>query len=204
MSPFRLLPLAAPLVVAVAATPLVAQKMGSTGFQLVKSVKDNDAGAFYQITREGGGQLNSAVLDYQSDGETALHVAVRTNRRNFVNDLLYFGASPQVVSAAGETPLTMAVIARNTELVDLLIRARAQVDFANRRGETPLIKAVQVHDIGLVQQFLERGANPDKTDFTGQSARMYAAADTRYPAISKALADAPKRTARPVSGPKLN
>lgn len=196
-----LLPLA---IVAVAAPAPAQMKIGGMGFQLIKAVKDNDAGAFYQITRENGAQLNSAVLDYESDGETALQAAVRLNRRNFVNDLLYFGATPNKMGGNGDTPLTMAVATRNAELVELLLKGGAQPDFANRRGETPLIKAVQVRDMGLIQLLLQKGANPDKADFSGRSARGYAAIDSRNPAIARAIESAPKTKPRAVAGPKLN
>lgn len=198
----HLLPLAAIAIVATA--PAAAQKIGGLGFQLIKAVKDNDAGAFYTITRENSVQLNSAVLDYESDGETALLIAVRENRFNFVNDLLYFGANPNKVGSNGETPLTLAIAVRNTTMVELLLKGRAQVDVPNRRGETPLIKAVQVRDLGLIQLLLQKGANADKADFTGRSARGYAAADNRNPAITKAIEAAPKTQKRSVAGPKLN
>ena len=203
MSAYRfLLPLAA--VAVVATVPAAAQKIGGLGFQLIKAVKDNDMSAFYQITRENSTQLNSAVLDYESDGETALLVAVRDNRRAFVNDLLYFGANPNKAGGNGETPLTMAISVRNADLVELLLRGRAQVDAPNRRGETPLIKAVQVRDLALVDMLVKKGANVDKADFTGRSARTYAAVDTRNPAIARAIEAAPKTKPRAVSGPKLN
>lgn len=201
MSAFRLLPLTA--AIAMIAAPAPAQmKIGGFGFQLIKAVKDNDVGAFYKITRENGGQLNSAVLDYESDGETALLAAVRLNRASFVNDLLYFGANPNKAGSNGDTPLTLAITTRNSQLVEILLKGGAQADFPNKRGETPLIKAVQARDIALVQVLLQKGANPDKTDFSGQSARRYSEADTRNPAIARAIADAPKATARPVAGPK--
>lgn len=196
------LPLA--IIAISAAAPIAAQKIGGLGFQLIKAVKDNDVAAFYQITRENAGQLNSAVLDYESDGETAMQVAVRTNRRNFVNDLLFFGANPNKAGGNGETPLTMAIALRNTELVDLLFKGQAQIDLPNRRGETPLIKAVQMRDLALVQLLMQKGANPDKADFTGQSARGYATTDTRNPAIARAIDSAPKTAPRSVAGPKLN
>lgn len=203
MSAYRfLLPLTA--IAAVATMPAAAQKIGGLGFQLIKAVKDNDLSAFYQITRENSVQLNSAVLDYESDGETALLVAVRDNRRGFVNDLLYFGANPNKAGGNGETPLTMAVAVRNTDLVELLLKGRANVDVPNRRGETPLIKAVQVRDVALVELLLKQGANADKADFTGRTARAYAAVDTRNPAIARAIETAPKTKPRAVAGPKFN
>ena len=203
MSAYRfLLPLAAAAIVVTA--PAVAQKIGGLGFQLIKAVKDNDVSAFYQITRENSTQLNSAVLDYESDGETALLVAVRDNRRAFVNDLLYFGANPNKAGGNGETPLTMAVAVRNTDLVELLLKGRANADVPNRRGETPLIKAVQVRDLQLVDLLLKQGANADKADFTGRSARAYAAADTRNPAIARSIEAASKAKPRAVAGPKFN
>ncbi|MES2754395.1 MAG: ankyrin repeat domain-containing protein [Pseudomonadota bacterium] len=199
MSAFRSL-IAVSVVVA---APLAAQ-VGGFGFQLVKAVKDDDRGAFNKIIADRS-RLNAAVLDYVSDGETALHVAVRTNNRAFVNDLLYYRANPNVLNAAGDTPLILAVMAGNQDLAELLLRGRAGLDFANRRGETALIKAVNAHSFEMVRFLLGKGADPDRADrFGGKSARQYALDHPRFTTIVKALSDAPRKSARPVSGPKLN
>ena len=90
------------------------------------------------------------------------------------------------------------------ECVDVLIRQKANVNLANASGETPLIRAVQLRSFELSQHLLNAGANPDQRDvLAGMSARDYATRDTRSPALAKLLSEAPKASARPVSGPRL-
>ena len=61
------------------------------------------------------------------------------------------------------------------EGAEALIQAGARVDVTNAAGETPLIAAVHRRDAGLMRMLLANGANPDRTDNSGRSARDYAA-----------------------------
>ena len=63
----------------------------------------------------------------------------------------------------------------DAESVTALLEAGARVDPVTSTGETPLIFAVHKRDIPLVQVLLEHGANPDRTDNSGRSARDYVA-----------------------------
>lgn len=193
------------LLLAILAAPLAAQKMGTAlGYQWVQAVKDENSTKLNEIAAKRS-QVNAAVLDYQSDGEGAIHIAVRKNNLEYLRFMLGLGANPNLISERdGETPLTMAAIADQTDATTVLLAFKARIDQANRSGETALVKAVRFRRPAMVQLLLERGADPDKSDYSGKSARMYAAEDTRNPQIAKVLADAPKRTSRPVAGPKLN
>jgi ankyrin repeat protein len=48
------------------------------------------------------------------------------------------------------------------------------VDEPNATGETPLISAVHRRDIAMVRSLLKAGANPDRADSAGRTARDYA------------------------------
>lgn len=202
MSAFR--HVATILAVAVAG-PAIAQSSGTAlGYQWLQAVKDEDGSKLNKIAADRT-KLNSAVLDYQADGEGAIHIAVRKGNGEYLRFMLGLRANPNLVADKdGETPLTLAAVVNQPEMASILLNAGAKVDQGNRGGETPLIKAVRFNRLDMVQQLLQRGADADKTDYTGKSARAYAAANTRFPQIAKALADAPKKTARPVAGPRLN
>lgn len=193
------------LLLALAAVPLLAQGMGQTlGYQWWKAVKDENPNDLNKIANDRS-KLNGAVLDYQVEGEGAVHLAVKAGNGEYLRFMLRLGANPNLVAEkAGETPLTTAVIVDRADMAQILLDFRARPDQPNRGGETPLIKAVRFHRQDMVETFLKAGADPDRADYTGKSARLYAAADTRFPLIAKTLADAPKRAARPVAGPKLN
>ena len=56
---------------------------------------------------------------------------------------------------------------------------RVKMRTPNDTGETPLISATHRRDLGLVRILLKAGANPDRADNSGRSARDYAALDGR-------------------------
>lgn len=202
MSAFRFVPTLPLLLVAV---PLAAQGMNTTlGYRWLQAVKEENGTKLNEIAAKRS-QLNAAVLDYQSDGEGAIHVAVRKNNLDYLRYMLALGANPNLSSEHdGETPLTMAATGDQTDVATVLLTYKARVDQANRIGETPLVKAVRFRRAEMVRLLLQRGADPDKADYSGKSARMYAVEDTRNPVIARALADAPKRAAKTVAGPRLN
>lgn len=194
----------AALVMALATSFAAHAQMGQTlGYQWVEAVRNEDPVKLNKLAAERS-RLNAAVLDYQLDGEGAIHVAVKKGNTEYLRFMLGLGANPNLISGRdGETPLTLAVVVDQPALVAALLARGARVDQGNRSGETPLIKAVRFHRQAMVQELLTRGADPDKADYTGKSARLYAAGETRFPQIAKALADAPRRTAKPVAGPQL-
>ena len=193
--------LLAPLALA---APAAAQGLGQTlGYQWLQAVKDENGTKLNELAAKRS-QLNGAVLDYQSDGEGAIHIATRKNNLEYLRFMLYLGANANLVAEkTGETPLTMTAAADQVEAATMLL-SKARIDQPNRGGETALVKAVRFRKPEMVRLLLDRGADPDKVDYAGRSARMYAAEDARNPLIAKALAEAPKRTARPAAGPKLN
>ena len=109
------------------------------------------------------------------------------------------GAGSLVQDGNGTTALT----ATNTYTGGTTINA-GTLQLGNGGGETPLIRAVQRRDLGLVRAVLAAGGNPDQTDnVAGMSARDYAKADPRAGAIAKLIDETPKKTVRPVAGPRL-
>lgn len=204
MSVFRLAAAILPAAL-LAAGPLGAQSLGTAlGYQWIQAVKDEDGAKLNKLAADRS-RLNSAVLDYQADGEGAIHIAVRKGNGDYLRFMLSRGANPNLIAQRdGETPLTQAALLDQPDMATILLAYRARVDQGNRGGETPLIKAVRYNRLPMIQQLLQGGADPDKTDYTGKSARTYAAENTRFPMIAKALSDAPKKVARPVAGPRLN
>lgn len=181
--------------------PAAAQRQ-SLGYQFLEAVKKRDGAAVNKVVSQPG--IGSAVLDYQSDGNAAIHVVARDGDVPYINFILSRGADPDLRNGAGDTPLIIAVNENQPQAIEVLVQRRAKIDLGNRSGETPLIRAVQIRNLDLVRLLLSLGANPDQTDIiAGKSARDYATADARSPAIAKLLAEAPKRSPRRVSGPQL-
>ncbi len=73
-----------------------------------------------------------------SEGETALHVAVESNMEDLVNALLENGFDPNYADNASSTPLHRAVSYGMEQYVPLLLGAGARTDLKNSRGATAI------------------------------------------------------------------
>ena len=71
--------------------------------------------------------------------------------------------------------------------MEALAEAGAQVDETNSTGETPLMLAAHLRDADMAKILLENGANPDKADNSGRSARDYAVRDGRNSPVLAAI-----------------
>lgn len=188
------------LATAVLTGPASAQRQ-SLGYQFLEAVKKRDGAAANKVVANPG--VGSAVVDYQANGDAAIHIVTRDGDTQYMAFVLGHGGDPDLRNGAGDTPLILAVSENQVRAVELLVKNKARIDYGNRSGETPLIRAVQNHNVEMTRLLLTLGANPDQPDIiAGKSARDYAS-DPRYPAIIKLLQDAPKRARRGVSGPQI-
>lgn len=184
-----------------AAPPALAQNF-SDGYQFLDAVRKGEGTKVTQLLNDSNGLIINSK-DRES-GEGALHIVARQGDATYLRFLIQKGANPNLQDGRGNTPMMTAADAGFAEGVAILIRYKANVNLANGSGETPLIRAVQRHDLDMVQTLLKAGADPDRTDnLAGLSARDYAKAATRFPAIAKALADAPKIDRSGIAGPRL-
>ncbi len=164
---------------------------GSDGAALVDAVRKSDGGKVNELLE----MHPRGLIDTRDEkGDTALLIAIARRDETWVGFLLNKGASPILAGKGGDTPLIVASRVGFAEAVDWLIGLKAKVDTDNRMGETPLIVAVQQRQLPIVRTLLGAGANPDKTDFAGYSARDYARRDQRARDILQ-LIEAKKRPA---------
>lgn len=155
-----------------------------------------DATAFVEAVRTSDGNKVAALLEKRplglidsrdEDGNTALIIALGRRDEEWTGFLLNKGASRDLSGKNGDTPLIVAARVGFADAIDWLLTMRAKVDADNRMGETPLIVAVQQHQLPIVRTLLKAGADPDKTDFSGYSARDYAQRDPRARDILKLI-----------------
>ncbi|KAL6829146.1 ankyrin repeat-containing domain protein [Trichoderma sp. SZMC 28015] len=93
-----------------------------------------------------------------SDGQTALHWAVRYGRRKFVELLISKSASLNLRDQAGDTPLHKALVGPATDnvaIMEALIRADAQLDIPNEKGVSPLKTVIQYGPTSIARLMIE-------------------------------------------------
>ncbi|WP_298671044.1 ankyrin repeat domain-containing protein [uncultured Sphingomonas sp.] len=192
---------AAAILAGASALPAHAQQQ-SQSYKFLQAVKDAKGDEVTKILDQPGQRIINTRDVTTGDG--ALHIVIRRGDDSYLRYLLSRGADPNLRNGKGDTPLLMAVQLGQNNLVDTLLLVKANPNLANSAGETPLIRAVQRRDLPLVRVLLNAGADPDLTDnIAGMSARDYAHADSRSPAIAKVIDEKPKTAPRAVAGPKM-
>ena len=169
--------------------PLAAQSY-SDGYLFLQAVEKRDVKkADELIGKPGSTIINSRDL---TSGRTGLHIAAERRDVVWLVYLLNRGANPNIADIRGVTPLMRASQVGFFEGIQSLLTKGARVDDANATGETPLILAVHRRDAPMMRVLLSAGADPDRTDNSGRSARDYATLDGR---TSATLAEIARRDA---------
>lgn len=102
-----------------------------------------------------------------ADPSTELFKAIRLDDPTAVRTVLLRGADPNLRDASGTPALVHAAAERAFNVVRALIALRqTDVDATNARGENALMLAALHGDLPTVKALLERGAEPNKPDWT--------------------------------------
>ena len=140
-----------------------ARKSGKTVFQiLLERVVSDKKIPMEQLDKLFGNLVSKGTdlnIQMKPEGETALHLATRSEKTRFVEILLSNGASPVSTSDDGTTPLHIAVSIGAQVISELLVKAGADMNSEDARGNTPLHLAVSLPDVvNLVELLLSHGA----------------------------------------------
>lgn len=178
----RLLAISGAAALLLIAAPAAAQMADGTSF--VEAVRSSDGNKVTELlAKRPLGLIDSRA----EDGDTALTIALGRRDEQWAGFLLNKGASPNLAGRNGDTPLIVAARVGFEDAVGWLLGLDAKIDADNKMGETPLIVAVQQHQARIARALLAAGADPDKTDFAGYSARDYAKRDPRARDILSAI-----------------
>lgn len=186
------------------ASPAIAQF--SPSYKFLESVRKQES----QEVTDAVSQPGSTIINTQdsSTGETALLITVARRDPAWLGFLLAKGADPNLGNNHGVTPLMLAATLGFGDGVTLLVDHGARLNDADTTGETPLITAVHRHDLAIMRALLKAGADPDRADSSGRSARDYAGFDGKdSPLVAEIQANSHKRSpgsgAQGAYGPKL-
>lgn len=178
-------------VFAAAASMAAAQAgMENKGEAFVEAIRNDESSKALALLNE-----QPSVIDARNGkGETALLMAIRRGDREWTGHLIRAGADVDVASRDGDRPLIAAARIGFDDAVAWLSELGVKIDAANKMGETALITAVQGRHVRTVRALLAAGADPDKSDHSGYSARDYAKRDTRTQELTKLIeATKPKK-----------
>ena len=152
--------------------PSPAEAQFSKSYKFLEAVRKKKGDEVQDALNEPGSQIvNTRDI---TTGETALHIVTARRDLTWMNFLIAKGANVNLSDARGTTALQLAVSLGFPEGVELLVTQKARIDDPNASGETPLIAAVHRRDIALMRLLLKAGADPDRADNSGRSARDYA------------------------------
>lgn len=158
--------------VALLASAPAAAQLHSDGYKFLKAVEEKKHDEVNELLLK-----NATVIDSRdiTSGRTALHIAAENREYAWLSYLLGKGANPNIADKRGVTPLMLASQIGFVEAVNALAQSGAKVDTPNVTGETPLISAVHRRDLAMLRVLLLSGADPNRADNSGRSARDYAA-----------------------------
>jgi len=116
-----------------------------------------------------------------SEGVTALHVAVKKGNRQFTEALLCCGADVNSSDSSGDTPLHWAVYKNQYEIAELLIRQGADLHRKDASLYTPAFFAVITDNLSLLKLLHQSGDNLSDRAFFDGSLLHYAAMSCSLP-----------------------
>lgn len=101
---------------------------------------------------------NGADINHQHcNGNTALHVAVKTNHYNIVKKLLEYNANVNIINIHNETPICFA---SNYNIIKLLLLYRANPNHTDKKSNTLLHRLVKYGSLNCIKLLIDYQANP--------------------------------------------
>jgi ankyrin repeat protein len=114
------------------------------------------------------------------DGTTAVMYAAANDDVELVRALIKAGANVTLKNQFGTSAITEAAIIGSTPIIDALLKAGADANTKNPEGETPLMAVARSGNVRAATLLVEARADVNaKESFGGQSALMWAAAQSQ-------------------------
>ncbi|RBA22490.1 hypothetical protein FPRO05_00837 [Fusarium proliferatum] len=139
-------------------------------------------------------EFNTLVHNYQpeinakdSDGKTALHVAIEHGLEAEAQTLIQNGAHIGISDNEGQQPLYLACAEGSTKLVTLLLTKGAIVNSASNDGETPLAAACREDHTKVANILLDEKADTQTSDKGGRTPLHWASLGNHAEIVKRLL-----------------
>ena len=107
------------------------------------------------------------VNELNSNGFSAIHIAVAKGNLQLVQYLIYFGADANCEGQDGLTPLMLAVSGKKEEIVDYLILFPKVKNYKNKKKITPIYFSVLISEVSTIHKLL--ALNVEINSFYGEN-----------------------------------
>lgn len=94
-------------------------------------------------------------------GESAVHLAVKSNSLNVLNLLLAAGTDASTPDYFGNTPVHLAIESKNEDILTALLKVSVEVNEKNKAGDTPMHLAVTLGVVNILAKLIAAGADPN-------------------------------------------
>ena len=121
-------------------------------------------------------------------GDYAIHVAVLSDRADYVKLLIDNNADVNVQNNRNNTPLLISIADNQFEIFKLLLDANPDINIQNFNNNTPLIVAAKNNQIDYVKVILNKNPLISEQNILGKTALMYAVEKDNF-SIVKMLYD---------------
>src|SRR5688572_970815 len=133
------------------------------------------------------------------DGTTAVMYAAANDDVELVRALIKAGANVKLKNQLGTSAITEAAIIGSARIIDALLKAGADPNTKNPEGETPLMAVARSGNVAAARLLVEARADVNaKETFGGQSALMWAAAQSQAEMVKFLAANGADLNARGV------
>jgi uncharacterized protein len=133
------------------------------------------------------------------DGTTAVMYAAANDDVELVRALIRAGANVKLKNQLGTSAITEAAIIGSAPIIDALLKAGADANTKNPEGETPLMAVARSGNVAAARLLVEARADVNaKETFGGQSALMWAAAQSQAEMVKFLAANGADLNARGV------
>jgi uncharacterized protein len=133
------------------------------------------------------------------DGTTAVMYAAANDDVELVRALIKAGANVKLKNQLGTSAITEAAIIGSAPIIDALLKAGADANTKNPEGETPLMAVARSGNVAAARLLVEARADVNaKETFGGQSALMWAAAQSQAEMVKFLAANGADLNARGV------